>query len=132
MNTSVGRSVSGGRGLLCGWLVFGRAHGGWGAGLTRGAAVRGALRQAERDPMPAISQLVILTAAQAGVFDDLNEAAMRTVMDQIKAEAPVALADIAKQITQGAELDDAAQTEMCALAQKVSATAKGGEDVPIA
>ncbi|CUH59497.1 F0F1 ATP synthase subunit alpha [Thalassobacter stenotrophicus] len=102
------------------------------ARLTRGAAVRGALRQAERDPMPAISQLVILTAAQTGVFDDLDEAAMRAVMDQIKAEAPVVLADIAKQITQGAELDDVAQAEMCALAQKARATAKGGEDVPIA
>ena len=53
-------------------------------------------------------------------------------MDQIKAEAPVVLANIAKQITQGAELDDAAQAEMCALAQKARAAAKGGEDVPIA
>jgi F-type H+-transporting ATPase subunit alpha len=44
------------------------------ATLTRGAAVRGALRQPERDPMPADAQLAILVCAMEGLFDDMNEA----------------------------------------------------------
>ena len=102
------------------------------ARLTRGAAVRGALRQAERNPMPAISQLVILTAAQAGVFDDLTEAALRATMDQINDVAPDALPEIAQKIAQGTELDDDAQAEMCALAQHACVAVKGGQDVPLA
>ncbi|MEO9298071.1 F0F1 ATP synthase subunit alpha [Devosia alba] len=42
--------------------------------LSRGAAVRGALRQPERDPMPADEQLAILVAAMAGLFDNFDEA----------------------------------------------------------
>ena len=44
------------------------------ARLTRGAAVRAALRQAERDPIPAVEQLTVLVAAMDGQFDGLSEA----------------------------------------------------------
>ncbi len=55
------------------------------ARLARGSAVRTALRQAERDPMPALEQLAVLVAAMEGLFDQLKEhdvsAAMRLVRD---------------------------------------------------
>jgi len=43
------------------------------ANLTRGAAVRAALRQPERDPMPADAQLAILVSAMEGLFDGMDE-----------------------------------------------------------
>ena len=91
------------------------------ARLTRGAAVRGALRQAERDPMPAVAQLTILTAANAGVLDALDEASARAVMDRIKSNSPQALSQIAEQIAQDAALDDAAYAQMRALGQEARA-----------
>lgn len=46
------------------------------ARLARGAAVRTALRQAERDPMPADEQLAVLVAAMEGVFDTVDDATL--------------------------------------------------------
>ena len=43
------------------------------ARLTRGAAVRASLRQAERDPISAVEQLAVLVAAIEGQFDGLTE-----------------------------------------------------------
>lgn len=58
------------------------------ARLLRGASVRAALRQPERDPMPAVEQLAVLLAAMAGLFDDLQEtetiAAMTLVRDALR------------------------------------------------
>ncbi len=44
--------------------------------LARGSAVRAALRQSERDPMPADEQLAVLIAAMEGVYDDMSEPEM--------------------------------------------------------
>lgn len=88
------------------------------ARLTRGAAVRGALRQAERDPMTAIEQLTVLLAANEGVFDALNEVDADVVMLRLRAAARRDLADLADQISDGATLDEAAQDRMIALGQQ--------------
>ncbi|WP_099826947.1 F0F1 ATP synthase subunit alpha [Oceaniglobus indicus] len=53
--------------------------------LTRGAAVRGALRQPERDPMPADEQLAILIAAIEGLFDAMDEATTATGAAAVRA-----------------------------------------------
>jgi len=96
------------------------------ARLTRGAAVRGALRQAERDPMPAIEQLTVLTAANEGVFDDLSEGDADAVMQRLRAEARRDFVDLAKQITDGAAVDDAAQRRMIALGHRLRDEKAGG------
>tara|TARA_R110002111_G_scaffold52586_14_gene91695 strand:- start:2992 stop:4608 length:1617 start_codon:yes stop_codon:yes gene_type:complete len=57
------------------------------ARLTRGAAVRTALRQAERDPMPAAEQLAVLIAAMEGLFDALPEEQLSDAMGRIRAAA---------------------------------------------
>jgi F-type H+-transporting ATPase subunit alpha len=57
------------------------------ARLTRGAAVRTALRQAERDPMPAAEQLAVLIAAMEGLFDALPEDHLSDAMSRIRAAA---------------------------------------------
>ena len=63
------------------------------ARLARGTAVRTALRQAERDPMPALEQLAVLVAAMEGLFDQFDEqqisAALRLVRDAAQQELTV-------------------------------------------
>ncbi|MCA8869773.1 MAG: F0F1 ATP synthase subunit alpha [Rhodobacteraceae bacterium] len=54
------------------------------ARLARGAAVRAALRQSERDPMPAHEQLAVLVAAMEGLLDGMDEARARTAMLAIR------------------------------------------------
>lgn len=89
--------------------------------LTRGAAVRAALRQAERAPQPAIAQLAVLTAANEGVFDGLSEVETGTLMDQISSAAERDMRDIADRIKEDAPLDDAAHGRMVALGQQARA-----------
>lgn len=95
------------------------------ARLTRGAAVRAALRQAERDPIPAIEQLAVLVAAMEGQFDGLSEAEIFAVMAALRATASHDLEDIADQITQNAPLDDGARSRMVALGKKARDTLEG-------
>ena len=93
------------------------------ARLTRGAAVRASLRQAERDPMPAVAQLAILVSAMDGVFDGLDEAAIFNVMAVIREDA-MTMTELAQQITDNAELDDAARASLAALGHKALAKAE--------
>ena len=88
------------------------------ARLTRGAAVRGALRQAERDPMPTVEQLAVLTAANEGVFDGLNEADADAVISRLRNAARRDLADIADSIAKDGTFDDEARARMLALGQR--------------
>ena len=57
------------------------------ARLTRGAAVRNALRQAERDPWSVLEQLAVLVSAMAGVFDAFSETDISHAMQQVRAAA---------------------------------------------
>jgi len=68
------------------------------ARLTRGAAVRGALRQAERDPMSAIEQLAVLMAALEGLFDAVAEYEMAAAMDHVRVVAQKQLQSIDERI----------------------------------
>lgn len=62
--------------------------------LTRGTAVRAALRQAERDPMPALEQLVVLVAAMEGLFDAIAEEQFGAAMAVVRAAAQSQLQSI--------------------------------------
>uniref|UniRef100_UPI00404859CC F0F1 ATP synthase subunit alpha n=1 Tax=Yoonia sp. TaxID=2212373 RepID=UPI00404859CC len=88
------------------------------ARLKRGAAVRASLRQAERDPMPAIAQLAVLVAAMDGYLDGLGEVDTLAVMAAIRAAAPRDLADIAKQIAANAPFTDAARGQIAGLGKQ--------------
>jgi len=101
------------------------------ARLKRGAAVRASLRQAERDPMPAIAQLAVLVAAMEGYLDGLGEADTLAVMANIRAAAPHDLADIAKQIAGNAQLTDAARAQIAGLG-KQARDAKGAKNGTVA
>ena len=75
------------------------------ARLTRGAALRAALRQAERDPMPALEQLAVLMAAMEGLFDDCAEPQMAGALSAVRAAAQRDLAHIRERIDDNAALD---------------------------
>jgi F-type H+/Na+-transporting ATPase subunit alpha len=92
------------------------------ARLTRGAAVRAALRQAERAPMPAVAQLTVLVCAMAGQFDALSEPEVQARMDALSATvASGALDEVAARIAANEPLSDADRDRMLAL---------GGRDDP--
>ncbi|MCB1675656.1 MAG: F0F1 ATP synthase subunit alpha, partial [Halioglobus sp.] len=74
------------------------------ARLTRGAAVRTALRQAERDPMPAVEQLAVLVAAMEGLFDDLSERQVVTAMGHVRSAARRELSIIEQRIAHNQSL----------------------------
>ncbi|MEB8386516.1 F0F1 ATP synthase subunit alpha [Rhodobacteraceae bacterium KMM 6894] len=95
------------------------------ARLTRGAAVRASLGQAERDPIPPVEQLAILVAAMDGHLDGLNEVDTTTVMAAIRTAAARDLGDTAQQIAQNDAFDDAARARLAAVGQQARATLEG-------
>jgi F-type H+-transporting ATPase subunit alpha len=97
------------------------------ARLTRGAAVRAALRQPERDPIPAVEQLTVLVAAMEGQFDGLSEAETAQVMTGVRSAAARELGDVATRIAENAPLADNDRTRMVDLGQKARANL-GGQD----
>ncbi|MDX1800426.1 MAG: F0F1 ATP synthase subunit alpha, partial [Marinobacter sp.] len=99
--------------------------------LTRGAAVRAALRQAERDPMPAVEQLSVLMAAMEGLFDGLSEQAVLVAMNAVREAAKASLSDLAGRLDGNQSLppDDRAQIITTARqALQGLAVADGGDD----
>lgn len=74
------------------------------ARLRRGAAVRTALRQAERDPMPAVEQLAVLVAAMEGLFDELHERQVSDAMARVRVAAQDQLQAIDERITKNLSL----------------------------
>ena len=64
------------------------------ARLASGAAVRAALRQAERDPMSALEQLSVLIAAMEGLFDDIPEPEFGSAMLAVRLAAKKELESI--------------------------------------
>jgi len=79
------------------------------ARLARGASVRAALRQAERDPMPALEQVVILVAAMEGLFDACPEARFAEAMRRVRNAAREELAEIDQHIADNLSLGKAEQ-----------------------
>ncbi|MGM0986436.1 MAG: F0F1 ATP synthase subunit alpha [Pseudomonadota bacterium] len=76
------------------------------ARLSRGAAVRAALRQPERDPVPAVEQLLVLLAAMDGMFDGLSETEVVAAMERVRASVGDALKGVATRIARNEPLDD--------------------------
>ena len=76
------------------------------ARLARGSAVRTALRQAERDPMPALEQLAVLVAAMGGLFDLLSEQKISEAMGLVRRAAQQELAVIEQRIADNQSLED--------------------------
>lgn len=94
--------------------------------LTRGAAVRGALRQAERDPMPAVEQLAVLLASMEGQFDGLSQAETLTVMAKLRKAVARELGDLAKRIEDNAPLEDEDRSRMVDLGRVACEGIGGG------
>ena len=88
------------------------------ARLARGNAVRTALRQAERDPMPALEQLAVLVAAMEGLFDKLSEQDISTAMRLVRDAAQHKLAVIEQRIAEDKSLTDDDQALMVAVARE--------------
>ena len=97
------------------------------ARLTRGAAVRASLRQAERDPISAVEQLAVLVAAIEGQFDGLTEPDTFIVMTGLRTAAGRDLGDVAKQIAQDAPLSDVDRNRIVALGRQARETLGGGD-----
>ena len=102
------------------------------ARLARGSAVRTALRQAERDPMPAVEQLAVLVAAMEGLFDQFSEQQISQAMGLVRDAAQQKLAVIEQRIADNQTLQDDDHALIVACAQEalvalVSATKAGQE-----
>ncbi len=74
------------------------------ARLTRGASVRAALRQPERDPVSAVEQLAVLISAMDGVFDGLAEADAISAMTDVRIAASGGLTELAVRIEENEHL----------------------------
>lgn len=103
------------------------------ARLARGAAVRTALRQAERDPMPALEQLAVLVAAMEGLFDKLPEQQTIEAMVRVRLAAQEHLQEMDQRITENQELrpedrEQIIQTARSALA--VNSVSESGRSAP--
>ncbi|HEY9039160.1 MAG TPA: F0F1 ATP synthase subunit alpha [Roseovarius sp.] len=98
------------------------------ARLTRGAAVRGALRQPERDPMAADEQLAVLLAAMAGLLDNLSEAKSAAAMEVIRKDIRANDSQTADTIASGRSLDDGGRDRIIGAARAALAEAGYGPD----
>lgn len=88
------------------------------ARLKRGSAVRTALRQNERDPMPTIEQLSVLLAAMDGLFDDFSEEQAMAAMLQIRRAARRELPELSRRIEANTALDEADQEQLLDVARQ--------------
>ncbi|KMQ73155.1 F0F1 ATP synthase subunit alpha [Marinobacter subterrani] len=100
------------------------------ARLSRGAAVRAALRQPERDPVPAVEQLLVLTAAMEGLFDGLSEGAVADAMVRMREGVGDRLDAIAESISQNRPLDKDEKATILRVARSSLALPEDGADDP--
>lgn len=89
------------------------------ARLNRGAAVRAALRQPERDPVPASEQLLVLMAAMEGLLDDLSESEVVAAIARMRKGIGDALDDVAESIRRNRPLEDDEKATLMRVARKV-------------
>jgi F-type H+-transporting ATPase subunit alpha len=97
------------------------------ARLARGAAVRTALRQAERDPMQAREQLTVLIAAMDGVLDGLDEAATLRAMHAIRARIRAGDHGLGATLANNEPLTDAVRAAILASARAALADGEGAD-----
>ncbi|MCL3882934.1 F0F1 ATP synthase subunit alpha [Marivita sp. GX14005] len=94
--------------------------------LARGAAVRSALRQPERDPIPAGEQLGVLLAAMEGVFDGMDEARAAAAMQAVRSALGQEDHGLAERIAAGEALEADLREQVIASAR--AAVRGGGDD----
>ncbi len=97
------------------------------ARLARGAAMRNALRQAERDPMAANEQLAVLIAAIEGLLDGMDEAQAGSAMQSIRAAIRRDDQGLAKTIRDNQKLDDDVRAQIIAMARDALADMGQGD-----
>ncbi len=89
------------------------------ARLARGVAVRAALRQPERQPLPAVVQLTILIAATEGRFDGLSETEVARDMEHIiRAVSDAQTSEISARIAGNTTLTDTDRGTLLDIARK--------------
>jgi len=98
------------------------------ARLARGSALRTALRQAERDPMPANQQLAVLVAAMEGLLDGMDETHTQAAMVAIRKAISLDDGGLSKTISQDEKLTDDARAQVVTTARKALAQLDTGHD----
>ncbi len=98
------------------------------ARLARGAAVRAALRQPERDPMPAAEQLAILLAAMDGLLDGLDETRALQAMAAIRQAVREDDAGLAASLKEDEALTDEMRAGVTARARRAVEAMGEGDD----
>ncbi|MCY0148548.1 F0F1 ATP synthase subunit alpha [Hoeflea sp. G2-23] len=98
------------------------------ARLQRGAAVRAALRQPERDPVSAAVQLSVLLAAMEGLFDGMSEAKVATSMTAIRVAIEADDGGIGARIASNEKLAEEDRTWTLDTARRVVKAAGHGAD----
>jgi len=88
------------------------------ARLTRGTAVRAALRQAERDPMSATEQLAVLIVAMEGLFDGLSEQHVSVAMNRVRNAAQNQLPSIDERVAEDQALRPSDREEIVQIARE--------------
>ncbi len=96
------------------------------ARLARGAALRAALRQPERDPVPAAEQLAVLVCAMAGMLDGRGDAASSAAMDAIRAAVRDDDGGLAARIANDQALDEEARQTIIETGRAALATIPTG------
>jgi F-type H+-transporting ATPase subunit alpha len=98
------------------------------ARLARGKAMRAALLQSERDPMPAAEQLAVLVAAMEGLLDDLDETQTGAAMNAIRATIRTDDHGLAAQIAGNRKLADEDRAGIIETARKAIAERVRADD----
>ncbi len=98
------------------------------ARLTRGFAIRAALRQPERDPMPAVEQLAILVSAMEGLFDGLPESETAAAMMAVRYAVGDGAQKIEARIAANEPLRDEDRAWIVATSREAIADSVNGHD----
>lgn len=86
--------------------------------LIRGAAVRAALRQPERDPLSAPEQLIVIQAAMHGLLDGFTEPQLNDAMDKLRDIASSeAFRETSIRITAGDKLQESDKNTLLSLCE---------------
>lgn len=86
--------------------------------LVRGAAVRAALRQAERDPMSPTEQLAVLIVAMEGLFDGMSEQHIGVAMNRVRKTAKKELRSIDERVVENLALRPEDREDIIRIASK--------------
>jgi F-type H+-transporting ATPase subunit alpha len=100
------------------------------ARLSRGAAVRAALRQPEQSPIPAAEQLLVLMAAMEGLLDGLPETEVVAAMARMRKGVGDSLKGVAESIGQNRPLTNDEKATLLRVARTVLKLPEGDSHDP--